>query len=167
MKLFSLRKIRRIYPQHGGPDPPSPAHGPMDFIKCWSLVSGSTAQIESSKSVPLLGCLDPIGRWVAIGSSQPMQESPDADLMAEAAGSGRGRHRLTLTAVHRGRARWLTGVRVFSTYGGRFSMRFAPTESQQPGERVYTNLNRRRVTTKPGNGEAARSVLVDGEGGLR
>jgi hypothetical protein len=46
-------------------------------------------------------------------------------------------------------------------------MRFAPTKSQRQGERVYANLNRRRVTTKPSNGEAARSVLVDGEGGLR
>jgi hypothetical protein len=34
-------------------------------------------------------------------------------------------------------------------------------------ERVYANLNRRRATTKPGNSEAARPVLVDGEGGLR
>jgi hypothetical protein len=167
MKLFSLRKIRRIYPQHRGPDPPSPAHEPMDFIKRRSLVSGSMAQNESSESVPVLGCLDPIGRWVAIGSSQPMQESPDADSTAEAAGSGRGRHRLKLVAVHRGRAWRLTGVRVFSSYGGRFLMRFAPTESQRPGERVYANLNRRRVTTKPGNGEASWSVLIDGEGGLR
>ncbi len=76
MELFSLRKIRRICPQHRGPDPPSPAQGPTDFIKCQPLVSGSMARIESSESVSLLGCLDPIGRWVAIGSSQPMQESP-------------------------------------------------------------------------------------------
>jgi hypothetical protein len=40
-------------------------------------------------------------------------------------------------------------------------------ESQRQGERVYANLNRRRVATEPGNGEAARPVLVDGEGGLR
>jgi hypothetical protein len=33
-------------------------------------------------------------------------------------------------------------------------------------ERVYANLNRRRAATKPGNGEAAWPVLVDGEGGL-
>jgi hypothetical protein len=46
-------------------------------------------------------------------------------------------------------------------------MRFAPTESQRRGERVYANLNRWRATTKPGNGEATRPVLVDGEGGLR
>jgi hypothetical protein len=62
----------------------------VDFIKHWPLVSGSTAQIESSKSVSLLGCLDPIGCWVAIDSSQPMQESPSANPTAEAAGSGRG-----------------------------------------------------------------------------
>jgi hypothetical protein len=40
-------------------------------------------------------------------------------------------------------------------------------ESQRQGERVYANLNQQRVTTKPDNSEAARSVLVDGEGGLR
>jgi hypothetical protein len=68
------------------------------------------AWIKSSESVSLLGCLDPIERWVAIGSSQPMQESPGADPMAEAAGTGRGRRRLTLTGAHRGRARRLAGV---------------------------------------------------------
>jgi hypothetical protein len=68
------------------------------------VVSGSTTQIESSESISLLGCLDPIGRWVAIGSSQPTQESPSADPTAEAAGSGRGRRRLTLMTVHHGRA---------------------------------------------------------------
>jgi hypothetical protein len=76
MELFSLRKIRRICPQHHGPDPPSLAHGPTDFIKRRLLVFGSSARIESSESVSLLRCLDLIGRWVAISSSQPMQESP-------------------------------------------------------------------------------------------
>jgi hypothetical protein len=85
MELFSLRKIHRICPQHRGPNPPKPAHEPTDFIKRWPLVSRSMARIESSESVSLLGCLDPIGRWVAIGSSQPMQESPGAD---PTAGSG-------------------------------------------------------------------------------
>jgi hypothetical protein len=106
MELFSLRKIYRIYPQHRGPDPPSPAHRPTDFIKCRPLVSGSTARIESSESVSLLGCLDPIGRWVAIGSSQPMQESPGADPTAEAAGSGRGRRRFMLTAERGGSSKF-------------------------------------------------------------
>jgi hypothetical protein len=46
-------------------------------------------------------------------------------------------------------------------------MSFAPMESQQRGERVYANLNRRRAATEPDNGEAARPVLVDGEGSLR
>jgi hypothetical protein len=46
-------------------------------------------------------------------------------------------------------------------------MRFAPTGSQRRGERVYANLNQRREATEPGNGEAARPLLVDGEGGLR
>jgi hypothetical protein len=142
MELFSLRKIRRICPQHHGPDPPSPAHGRMDFIKHRPLVFGSTTRIESSESISLLGCLDPIRRWVAIGSSQPMQESPNADLTVEVVGSGQGRRRLTLAMVRRGRARRLTGVRVFSSYGGQFSMRFAHTGSQQRGEHVYANLNR-------------------------
>jgi hypothetical protein len=39
--------------------------------------------------------------------------------------------------------------------------------SQRRGERVYANLSRRRVAMKPGNSEAVRLVLVDGEGGLR
>jgi hypothetical protein len=71
-----------------------------------------------------------------------------------------------LTAVPHSRARWLTGVQVFSSYGGQFSVRFAPTGSQRRGERVYANLNRWRAATEPDNGEAAQSVLVDGEGGL-
>jgi hypothetical protein len=71
-----------------------------------------------------------------------MQESPGGDLTAEAAGSNRERRLLTLAVVRRGRARRLTGIRVFSSYGGRFLMRFAPTESQRRGEHVYANLNR-------------------------
>jgi hypothetical protein len=46
-------------------------------------------------------------------------------------------------------------------------MRFVPTGSQRRGELDYANLNRRRVPTEPDNGEAARPVLGDGEGGLR
>jgi hypothetical protein len=96
-----------------------------------------------------------------------MQESPGTDLMAEAAGSRRGRRRLALAVARCGRARWLTGVRVFLSYGVRFLIRFAPTESQRRGGRVYANLNWRRAAMKPGNGEAARPMLVDGEGSLR
>jgi hypothetical protein len=54
------------------------------------LATGSTARIKPIESVSLFGCLDPIWRWVAIDSSQPMQESPDIDPTAEAAGSYRG-----------------------------------------------------------------------------
>jgi hypothetical protein len=96
-----------------------------------------------------------------------MQESPDIDPTAEAAGSYRGRRWLTLAAARRGRARLLAGVRVFSSYGGRFSIRFAPTGSHRRREHVYANLNRRRAAMKPDNGEAAWPVLVDGEGCLR
>jgi hypothetical protein len=71
-----------------------------------------------------------------------MQKSPGADPTAKAAGSGRGRRRLKLTAVRHIQAMRLTGVQVFSSYGGWFSMRFAPMESQRRGERVYANLNR-------------------------
>jgi hypothetical protein len=39
--------------------------------------------------------------------------------------------------------------------------------SQQRGDRVYANLNQWRAETKPDNGDVARPVLVDGEGGLR
>jgi hypothetical protein len=76
MKLFFLRKIHRICPRHHEPCPSAPAHGSTDFIKRWSLASGSTAQIESSEPVSLLGCLDPIWRWVAIGSSQRCKSHP-------------------------------------------------------------------------------------------
>jgi hypothetical protein len=72
-----------------------------------------------------------------------------------------------LAVVRHGQAWRLTGVQVFSSYSGRFSMRFAPTGSQRQGERVYANINRRRAATEPGNGEAARPVHGGGEGGLR
>jgi hypothetical protein len=144
MELFSLRKIRRICPRHRGLGPPTPAHRSTDFIKCWSLATGSTAQIKSIESASLLGCLDPISRWVAIGSSQPMQESPGVDLTAEAAGSDRGRHRLTLAVVRRGRARRLTGVWVFSSYGGRFSIRFAWDHSNEGNVFMLTLIGRER-----------------------
>jgi hypothetical protein len=39
--------------------------------------------------------------------------------------------------------------------------------SQRRGERDYANLNQRRAATEPSNSEAARSVLGNGEGGLR
>jgi hypothetical protein len=87
--------------------------------------------------------------------------------MVEAAGSDWGQRRLALMAERHGRARRLTEVRVFSSYGGWFPMRFAPTGSQQRGEHDYANLNRRRAATEPGNNEAARPVLGDGEGSFR
>jgi hypothetical protein len=142
MELFSLRKIRRIRPRHRGPGPPAPSHRSTDFIKCWPLATGSTVRIKPIESVSLLGYLDPIRRWVAIGSPQPMQESPSTDPSAEAAGSGRARHRLALVVVCRSRARRLTRVRVFLSYGGRFLKRFAPMGSQRRGKCVYANLNR-------------------------
>jgi hypothetical protein len=86
--------------------------------------------------------------------------------MVGAARSGRGRHGLALAATRHGRAQRLTRVRVFSSYGGRFPMRFAPTGSQRRGELDYANFNQRRAATEPGNGEVARPVLGNGEGSL-
>jgi hypothetical protein len=82
-----------------------------------------------------------------------MQESPDADPTAEAAGSDRGWRRLVFTVARHDQAQRLIGVRVFSSFGGRFSIRFALTRSQRRGERVYANLIQRRAATKLGNGE--------------
>jgi hypothetical protein len=72
-----------------------------------------------------------------------------------------------LTAARHGPAQRLAGVRVFSTHGGRFLMRFAPTGSQRRGELDCANLNQWSAATESANGEAARPVLGDGEGGLR
>jgi hypothetical protein len=101
MKLFSLRKNRRICQRHRGPGQPAPAHGSTNIIKCWSLATGSMARIKPIESVSLLGCLDPIRHWVAISSSQPMQESPGADLTTEAASTpARGGASRPSTAAH-------------------------------------------------------------------
>jgi hypothetical protein len=78
-----------------------------------------------------------------------MQESPGVVPTAEVAGSGRGQRRLK--AARRGQAQRLTGVQLFSSYGGRFLIRFAPAGSQRGGGHVYANLNRWRAVTKPGN----------------
>jgi hypothetical protein len=69
-----------------------------------------------------------------------MQESPGADPTVEAAGFGRGWHRLALAAVHHGRVRRLVGVRVFSSHGGRFLIRFDSTGSQQQGDLFMLTL---------------------------
>jgi hypothetical protein len=71
-----------------------------------------------------------------------------------------------LVAARHGRERRLARVQVFSSFGGRFPMRFAPTGSQRRGDRDYANIIRRRAVTEPSNGELARPVLGDGEGGL-
>jgi hypothetical protein len=60
--------------------------------------------------------------------------------------------RLLISVVHHRSDGWdgwlgLARVRVFSSYDGRFSMRFAPMGSQRRGERFYANLNRHRATT--------------------
>jgi hypothetical protein len=143
MELFSLRKIRRICPRHRGPGPPTSTHGSTNFIKRQLLASGSTAQIEPS---------EPLSRLIIS--------------VVHHRSDGRGGW-LRPGAARHGRARRLTRVRVFLSYGGWFSMRFAPTGSQRWGKRDYANLNRRRAATEPDNGEVARPMLGDGEGGLR
>jgi hypothetical protein len=97
-------------------------HGSTDFIKCWLLATESTAWIKPIESVSLLGCLDPIRRWVAVGSSQPMQESPDADPTAEAT-HARGGMSWPSAATHQSSS--------FLELGGQFLIRFAPTGSQR------------------------------------
>jgi hypothetical protein len=150
MELFSLRKIRRICPQHRGPGPPAPAHGSTDFIKRRPLATRSMAQIKLIESVSqlLISALrhrsDGWDDWVRPGAA-PARARSDVSRPS--------------TTAHRSSS--------FLELRGWFLMRFAPTGSQQWGERVYANLNRQRAAMKPGNGEAARPVLVDGEGGLR
>jgi hypothetical protein len=150
MELFSLRKIHRICPRGCGPGPPALAHGSTDFIKRRPLATGLTAQIKPIESVSRLRISAVHHRsngwdgWLRLGAA-----------WARARGSA---SRPNVAA---------RGVRVFSSYGGRFSMRFAPMGSQRRGERVYANLNRRRVATEPGNSEVARPVLGDGKGGLQ
>jgi hypothetical protein len=150
MELFSLRKIHRICPQHHGPGRPAPANGSTDFIKRRPLVTGSMAKIKPIESLSrlLISVIhhrsDGWGSWLRPGAAPARAH-----------------------AARRGRARWLARVRVFSSYGGRFSMSFAPTGSQRWGGRVYANLNRPRAATKLDKWEVARPMLIDGEGGLR
>jgi hypothetical protein len=96
--------------------PPVPGHGSTDFIKCRSLATGSTAQIKPIESVSRL----------LISVVHHRSDSWDGWLRL-------GRRQLALVAECHGRARRLTGVRVFSSYGGWFFMRFAPTGSQRWG----------------------------------
>jgi hypothetical protein len=76
MKLFSLRKIRRICPRLRGPGPPALAHGSTNFIKCRLLASGSMAQIEPSESVSrlLISVVhhrsDGRGDWLQLGAAR-------------------------------------------------------------------------------------------------
>jgi hypothetical protein len=144
-KFFSLRKIRRICPRHRGLGPPAPAHGSTNFIKRRLLASGSMAQIDPSE--PLSWLLISVIHHRSDGRGGWLRPGPAQD------------------CAH-GRVRRLAEVRVFLSYGGWFSMRFAPTGSQRRGERVYANLSQWRAATEPHNVEAAQSVLGDGEGGL-
>jgi hypothetical protein len=96
-----------------------------------------------------------------------MQDSPGTDPTAEVAGSGQGgvgsRSRRRVAAERGGspefKFSWATVVG--------FLNGLLLRDHSNEGERVYANHNRRRAATKPGNGEAARPVLIDGEDGLR
>jgi hypothetical protein len=148
--IIFLKKIHRICPQHRGSGPPAPIHGSTDFIKRRSLASGSTSQIESNE--PIFRLLISVVHHRSDGSGGWLRSG---------AASARARGGAARPSTR------LIGVRVFLSYGCRFLMRFAPTGSQRPGERVYANLNRRRAATKPGTGGTAQPVLVDSEGDLR
>jgi hypothetical protein len=150
MELFSLRKIHRICPWHCGPGPPAPAHGSMNLIKRRPLATRSTAQIKQIELVSRL----------LISAVHHRSDGWDGWLRptharAHACSGTSG----PSTAAHQSlsflKLRWSV------------SMRFAPTGSQRQGKHVYANLNRRRAATEPDNSEAARLVLVDGEGGLQ
>jgi hypothetical protein len=85
-----------------------------------------------------------------------MQDSPGADPTAEVVGSGQGQRRLTLVVARHSRARWLAGVRVFLSYGGRFFMRFAPMGSQrQQSPATVRQLGRCLSTLRVASGEAS------------
>jgi hypothetical protein len=149
MKLFSVRKFRRIYPRLCGLGPPAAAHGSTNFIKRRLLASWSTAQIEPSESISrlLISAVhhrsDGWGGWLRPGAARARARDGASRPSAVA-------HRSSSFLE----LRWL----VFNE--------FAPTGSQRRGERDHDSLNRRRAETEPGYGEAARSVLGDGEGGL-
>jgi hypothetical protein len=91
----------------------APTHGSTDFIKRQSLTTGSTTQIKPIKSVS----------WLLISIVHHRSDGW-----------------LPPGAACRGQAWGLDGVQVFSSYGGQFSMRFAPTGSQRWGEHVYANF---------------------------
>jgi hypothetical protein len=86
------------------------------------------------------------------------------DPTVEVAGSGRGRRGLALAAARHDRAQRLTGVRIFSSYGSRFSMIFAPTGSQQRGNLIMLTLigreQRRSPATMRRLGQSLATVRV-------
>jgi hypothetical protein len=97
-----------------GPGPPAPAHRSMDFIKCRSLATGSTAQIKPLESVS----------WLLILVVYHRSNSSDGWLWP---GPALAHARTTRCGL----ARRLTRVWVFLSYGGRFSMRFAPHHNDE------------------------------------
>jgi hypothetical protein len=116
MELFSLRKIHRICPQGCGPCPPASAQGSTDFIKHRLLASGLTAQIEPSEPIS----------WLLLS-------------VVHHRSNGQGGWLRPGAACH-SRAQQLARVWVFSSYGGRFFIRFAPMGSQWQGERDMLTL---------------------------
>jgi hypothetical protein len=150
MELFSLRKICRICPRGCGPGSPASAHGSTNFIKHQSLASRSITQIEPSEPVSrlLISAVhhrsDDRGGWLRPGAARARTHGGASRPSAAAHQS------LSFLEL-----RWSVFDEVCS---------YSITTTM---ERDYANLNRRRAATEPANGEAAQSVLGDGEGGLR
>jgi hypothetical protein len=132
MELFSLRRIRRICPQHRGPGPPMPVHGSTNFIKRRSLASGSTTQLDPSE--PLSRLLISVVHHRSDGRSNWLRPGV-------ARAHARGNALRPSTMAHRSsnflELRWSVFDEVCS-YG------IIATR----GEHVYANLNRQRPATE-------------------
>jgi hypothetical protein len=148
MDLFSFRESRRICTWDCGPGPPALAHGSTGFIKRGSLATGSTARIKPSE--PLF--LD------LISTTDLRADGYDSFVLDSSAPakSGAGRRH--------GQRRWGAPS---SPYAASFSKPNAPTRSRRWEVPVFTTYRGGDGPWTTGDGEAARLVLCDGEGGLR
>jgi hypothetical protein len=145
--LFSLRERHRICPWGCGPGPPASAHGPTGFIKCRPLATGSTAWIKQSE--PLF--LD------LISTAHLGVDGYDGFVLDSSAlvklGTGR----------HHGQRWWGAPS---SPYADSFSKPKAPTRSRRWEVSIWATYRGGDGPRIAGEGEVARLVLGDGEGGL-
>jgi hypothetical protein len=138
----------RICTQDCGPGPPALAHRPTGFIKRRSLATGSMAQIKPSE----LLFLDLISN-VELGADGYDGFVHDSSAPGKpGAGKCRG---------------WWRWGAPSSPYTASFSKPKAPTRSRQWEVSVLTTYRDGDRPRIAGDGEAARLVLGDGEGGLR